>query len=161
MPDHVRTTIRDTVVTLLTGLQTTGSRVYAGRTRALAEGHDPTLLIYTRRDRRWQDGDTMRGDNPIAGRDLTLIVEARVTKTGATAAADAEDALDQIENEVIPPLINAILSEAGALRALATTITWEGSEIEVAAEGERHIGMNRMEFSVLYRIRENAPSVPA
>lgn len=160
MTTHARNRIRDVVVTLLTGLPTTGARAYAGRTRGLGEAFEPTLLIYTRRDRRWNDGDTM-GDSPTAGRDLTLVVEAKVAKTGATAAADAEGALDQIENEVIPPLINAILQDGGALRTLATTITWESSEIDVSADGERHIGTNRMEFSILYRIREAAPSVSA
>ena len=48
MADHVRKQIRDRLVTLLTGLATTGSRVYKSRVYNLAPTYElPCLLIYT------------------------------------------------------------------------------------------------------------------
>ena len=44
---HVRQSIRDNVVTTLTGLTTTGSNVFASRVYPLATGKLPGLCIYT------------------------------------------------------------------------------------------------------------------
>ena len=45
---HVRKQIRDAVVTALTGLSTTGSRVYKSRIYPLETGKLPGLAIYTK-----------------------------------------------------------------------------------------------------------------
>ena len=47
MADHVRKQIRDAIVTLVTGLTTTGSNVFAGRTYALQDSELPALRVYT------------------------------------------------------------------------------------------------------------------
>jgi len=45
---HLRKQIRDNVVTVLTGLSTTGSRVYASRVYPMAAANLPGLCVYTK-----------------------------------------------------------------------------------------------------------------
>jgi hypothetical protein len=46
---HLRKQIRDNVVTALTGLSTTGSRVYGSRVYPMAAANLPGLCVYARR----------------------------------------------------------------------------------------------------------------
>ena len=48
MANHVRQQIREEIGTTLTGLTTTGSRVYQSRVYPLESGGTPALLIYTK-----------------------------------------------------------------------------------------------------------------
>jgi len=144
---HARQQIRDAVVALLTGLPTTGARVHAGRTRPLAEDHDPTLLVYTTEER--SQADTI--GRPVATlRELTLRVEGRVV----SAAVPPDDALDDIAAEVEAAIgadptlgLGVIDSELTATRILAQ------------APGQRQAGEITLDYLITYRTRENAPTV--
>jgi hypothetical protein len=54
-PKHVRAQIADAVIAALTGLPITGANVFKGRTRPLAKGHPPSLLVYVRSERAAPD----------------------------------------------------------------------------------------------------------
>jgi hypothetical protein len=150
---HIRNKIRDAAALLVTGLPTTGPRVYKARTRALAANHADTLLVYTTTDTRWRPGDSM-GSPPTAGRQCALVIEGRVTRGGANAAEMAEDVLDQIEQEANGPLINAVLS--GSLKALGVlAVEWQITNKFLRADGATHVGSVRVEFAVFYRTAEN------
>lgn len=142
---HARRQIRDAVVALLTGLTTTGSRCHTGRTRPLAKDHAPTLLVYTFEET--SDDDVMSRPAKIA-RSLMLAVEGRVT-----ASDPPDDTLDAIAEEVETALgVNPTFGLAGVknTRLTATRITTE-------SPGERHVGEIRLEFTVEYRTRADAP----
>jgi len=89
---HTRKLIRDAVAALVTGLPTTGNRVLIGRTRSLAAGHLPTLLIYTTEE---QSDRPMEGNPGGLGRDLLLAIEGRTS-----TATPPDDLLDAIASEV-------------------------------------------------------------
>jgi hypothetical protein len=154
MTAHARSQIRDTAATAVTGLATTGARVYKARTRDLGKDHAPALLVYTTTDIRWPAGDAM-GSPPIAGRRCALVLEGKVSVGGASAAEAAEDLLDQIEVETNAALIASVLDAAGALKALKVkAIDFQSATKVIRALGAAHVGSIRIEFAVLYRTAE-------
>lgn len=140
---HARAQLREAAIADLTGLPTTADRVFAGRTRPLAKDHEPTLLVYA-----VEETVEIEAFGAVLGRTLTLAVEGRVS-----AAAPPDDALDAIAAEVEA----ALLAKAGALLALARSVTLTATRINAQAPGEKHIGAIRLEFAVVYRTREPAP----
>lgn len=85
---HARTEIRDALVTRLTGLPTTGPRVYPGRTRSLAEGHEPTLLIYATSEQsaRAIEGNPSKQNRATLQRKLSKSASASTRVAGLTPA---------------------------------------------------------------------------
>lgn len=140
---HVRAQIRAAFVAQLTGLPTTAARVYAGRTRPLAADHSPSLLVYAR-DERVSPSATLGALDRV----LEIVVEGRVV------AADAPDeTLDTIAAEVETAL--GVLPTLGG-RVLAVDLA--ASRVAVQADGKNHIGSVTLEFAVLHRSREGAPT---
>ncbi|WP_152033397.1 hypothetical protein [Bradyrhizobium sp. DOA9] len=154
MPDHARKQIRDAVVAGLTGLATTESRVYVGRTRPLPKEHQPTLLIYTRSE---SSNRAVLGRPPKIERRCTLHVEGRVSTAGPP-----DDLLDQVAAEIeagIAAMIN--YGTAVFFGGLAQNVQLTATESVAEADGERHIGGVRVEYLVTYRTVEGAPTAVA
>ena len=152
---HMRKQIRDYVATGLAALPTTGGRVFVGRTRPLAAGHQPTLLIYTRSETSER---AERGRPPVLERRCTLHLEAR------TSTADApDDLLDKIAGEIeagVAALID--YQTATFFGGLVSNVQMTGTEIIAeAAESERVAGGVRVEYLVTYRTVEGAPNASA
>lgn len=147
---HMRQQIRDHVGAGLTGLPTTGSNVHVGRTRPLAKGHAPALLVYMRRETARRDS---HGRPPRLERACTLFVEGRVQQAGVP-----DDALDAIAGEVEAGV--AALIDYGRsifFGGLARNVEFVGTELIADAEGEQHIGGVRLEYLVTYTTAEGAP----
>lgn len=89
---HVRKLIRDNVVTTLTGLSTTGSKIYRSRVYPLAANKLPGLTIYTKSDAS-EYATNVRPRTLL--RTLTVSVEAYVQ-----AKTDYDSALDTISAEI-------------------------------------------------------------
>lgn len=141
---HVRQQIRDQVVTLLTGLSTTGSHVYKHRYYPMSETSLPGIIIYTEDES--QTYQTMGADRTIQY-ELTLRVEAFVK-----AVADYDDTLDDISLEVQ----NALTADR-TLNGLAkdTRISSFASSGEVG--GEQPAFMGRFEIQITYHTKESDP----
>jgi len=88
MASHVRKQIRDRAVTVLTGLDTTGDRVFASRFRELDESDLPALLIFTG-DEDIEVSTIKGGGAARQVRSCSLVVWA--------VAQDREDLDDQID----------------------------------------------------------------
>jgi hypothetical protein len=151
MPDHARKQIRDAAKALLLGLTMTGSRVEVGRTFALTAAHDPTLLIYTKDEKSGTGGQgaARSAAGPVMGRALELVVQGRVSHN-----APPDDLLDAIAAEV-ETKIGANQKFSGLIVAMELAAT----KTETIAQGERHLGLVQMEFTVIYRTAEGAPAV--
>ena len=85
---HLRTDIRNNVVTTVTGLATTGARVFKGY--AAPTDQLPCLLV-TLEGRE----DVFEGAARDQERDLTVVISGFVKQTG-----DVDAVLDQIANEI-------------------------------------------------------------
>lgn len=148
MPAHVRTQIRDAVITLLTGLPTTADRVHPGRARPTGSATGDCLLVYS-----GDEGSERAtiGQNPVLDRGLDLIVEGRVSKA---TALEADDALNQIAAEVEPVMAGA----APRLGGLARDMTLIGMRPRISAIGESHVGNIRIIYRIAYMTRAATPT---
>jgi|TARA_R110002073_G_scaffold52245_3_gene136200 hypothetical protein len=146
MANHVRQQIRERVATTLTGLTTTGSKVYQSRVYPLAADNLPGLLVFTNSETSEPD---QMGAQPELARELTLTIEGY-----AKGTANTDDTLDTISKEV-----ETALAADTKINGLAKDIFLTGTDIQLSGEGDQPIGIVTMTFDVQYRTANNAPDV--
>jgi len=134
------------VATKLTGLTTTGARVFRGRAYPLGESDLPALKIY--------QGDVTPGqiwNTDVMDVALEVIVSATVQDT----AANHETLLNLIQKEI------AIALQADITQGLAFVLdTEEGamSRPQFDDEAQRSIAMTEMTWTLTYRRSRLDPS---
>jgi hypothetical protein len=146
MANHVRRQIRERVATTLTGLTTTGSKVFQSRVYPLTANNLPGLLVYTTSES--SDPDVM-GAQPQLERELNLVIEGYAKTT-----SNLDDVMDEIAKE-----IEVAMAADTTINALAKDSFLTDTEIQLTGEGEQPIGMVTMNFTVQYRTANNAPDV--
>lgn len=140
---HVRTQIRDSAKTALTGLVLTGSRCYAERVYPIKDEHLPGIIIYTGRETRDVVSKLANGTLEMAV-NMQLICEIYVKDTGA-AAADA----DTIYSAMTEALFND-----ETLNGLVKQI--EAGELDVTrSAAEKPVYVARVIYDVVYHIADN------
>ena len=142
---HGREQIRDAIVTLVTGLTTTGANVFQSRIYPLAESTDlPGLCVYTFNE----EIDEEKGKiEKLDFRYLTVKVDGY-----AKLIAGLDDTLDDIAQEVEV----AVLADQ-RLGGLSTLIDLLETEIEVKTESEKPVGVVSMSFKVGYLTATGTP----
>ena len=151
MASHMRKQIRNYVAAGLGALPTTGDRVFVGRTRPLAEAHDPTLLIYMRSE---TSSRSVRGRPPLQDRVCTLHLEGRVSM-----AAAPDDLLDTIAGEIEVGVAAMVDYQTSVFfGGLILGLELVATEILAEADGKNHVGGVRLEYRVTYRTVEGAPT---
>jgi hypothetical protein len=151
MANHVRQQIREAVATTLTGLATTGSRVYQSRIRPLADAELPALRVFTSQES--VNNAVTIGFPNRQERTLTVRVEAVVKAVSAY-----DDTLDTIIKECEAAL-NASTSAYTAGGLARGGITLDAIEIDLDADTDKPVGIARMDFQALYFTQSNAPDV--
>jgi len=146
MANHVRQQIREQIGSTLTGLTTTGTRVYQSRIYPLQVDLSPTLLIYTKSE---TSEPIVIGSSRTVMRILTVVIEAYVKAT-----TNSDDTIDTITKEV-----EIALAADTTLNGLAKDCYLESTEIDYNGEGEQPIGVASLNFNVSYITAENAPDV--
>lgn len=141
---HVRQQLRERAATTLTGLTTTGSKVYQSRVYPLGAANLPGLLIYTKSE----DSEivTMSGARTLL-RNLSLVIEGYVK-----AVSNYDDTVDTIAKEVETAMGNDV-----TLNGLAKNSYLESTEIEYDGEGEKPVAVVSLTYTVEYMTIENAP----
>lgn len=143
---HVRQQIRDEIVTTLTGLGTTGSRVYRSRVYPVADNKLPGLLIYT----STEDIETVTITPPRTQmRALTLTVEAYVK-----GVSNFDNQVDTIAEEV-----EAALAQDVTRGGLAKDTTITGFEVEFNGDGDQPVAVGRLSVRIDYATLEDDASV--
>ena len=142
---HVRQQIREVVTAAVTGLSTTGARVFQSRVYPLEEADLPGLLVYSQSE---PAAPATINTPRFLDRTYTLIVQA---VAAATLALD--DELDAICQEVEAALANPLAS----LLSLARVITLTGTEFDLQGTAEQPVGTATMTFEVAYSTAEGAP----
>jgi len=140
---HIRKTIREHVVTTITGLSTTGSNVYETRYFPLQTGNLPALIVYTL-DETVEDY-TLGQNTRTQFRALNLIIEAHCRGT-----ANIDDTLDTIAEEVEEAMVTDI-SRGG--NAKDTKLVSTEVEFETASQ---KTGLMRLTYLISYSTIENA-----
>jgi hypothetical protein len=148
MANHLRRQIRERVATDLTGLSTTGSRVFQTRIFNLEKSKLPCLLIYSEEE---VAEISAMGNPRTVSRNLSLVVEGY-----AKATSNLDDTLDQISKEVETAMAGDI-----KINDLATDSNLQDVSISYSGEGSKPIGVIRFVYLINYRNPENTPdSVP-
>lgn len=141
---HIRQKIRNEIVAAVTGLTTTGSRVYPSRVWPLDDDTIPGLLVYTGdEDVDSEEGRVARVQN----RDLQIVV---IGKAKLTAGLD--DLLDDIAEEVETAVLSASYATIQSIDLLST-------EIDIERGAEKPTGEVILTFSVHYLTRDGQPNI--
>lgn len=143
MADHLHKQIRAALVSKLTGLATSGARVYANRLYPMDSANLPGLRIYADSE----DAEVLTvHPTPIQRRVLTLSVEAC-----ARAASGLDDSLDLMSKEVETALAGGITVGSRTLYPTYTGMSYQDEAGDVPA------GVKRMQFSLEFEAAANAP----
>jgi len=145
---HVRTAIRDDLITTLTGLTTTGARVYPSRVYPIQSSALPGLVIYTKSESADYATMTMGSGRTIL-RTLTAAIEAYVK--GVTGY---DDDIDDITAEV-----EVALAADPSLGGLAKDTRLISIEVEYSGEGDQPIAACMMNVEIDYTTSEGSPTV--
>ena len=141
---HVRKSIRDNIVTAVTGLTTTAARVYRSRIYPLETATNlPGLCVYTLREAC--EADTVGGSAHGLAREVDIVIEAYVRGT-----ANYDNTLDTICVEV-EEAVAADLTRGGN----AKDTLLESTEFELSGEGDQPVAMARLTYRCLYRTAAN------
>lgn len=147
---HLRKSIRDAVVTALTGLATTGSSVYPTRTYPLDETKLPALCVYTISED--SAVDSMKVSTRGLARSLELAVEGMAVNNGGL-----DDALDQIALEV-----ETAVAADPTFGGLCYDCSLSQTRVSVrGGESQKEIGSIILTFTLRYRTRASDPSTNA
>ena len=144
MADHVRQQIRERIATTVSGLSTTGSRVYQSRIYPLATADLPGLLIYSISEDSEID---MMGSG--MNRNLSISIEGYVR-----SVTELDDKIDDICKEVEVAMAGDV-----TLNNLAKNSFLGNTNISYSADGDQPIGVVTLTYLVQYRTASDAPDV--
>lgn len=148
---HLRTQIRSAAKGYLTGLATTGARVYEGRATPVAADSSPVLLVDLGQEVIATEALGAAARARILQRSLELVVRAGVKAVSGYLAT-----LDQIALEVEQAL--AAQQSLGGLAKSVQPSSYEEPEID--GQGEKTVAVLTMRFTVTYYAALNAPETP-
>ena len=137
---HARQQIREAVATLVTGLTTTGSRVFQSRFYRVQASELPALFIYSTDESI--ERETI-GTGPYLRRELSIRIEGM-----AKALDNLDDTLDTIGEEVEDALGGQLPAGVDDFRISSVSIDYSG-------EGEQPVGVIRMDFVARYQTAED------
>jgi hypothetical protein len=143
---HVRRQLREAVAEALTGLATTGPRVYQSRVYPLQGGELPGLLVYAQEETA--EALTIH-QPPIIERRVELRIEGI-----AAAAADLDDALDQMAQEIETALAGGVW-----IGAQSIDLMYGGCSIEFDGEAARPHGVISLRYVASIASAANTPDV--
>lgn len=132
------------VVGKVTGLATTGSRVYRGRSYPVASDAFPCLLVYQGPERIVQ-----RQLADYVDAEITVYIEARVRSTAGTL----ETQLNAIREEITVALMADYTQGVGII----DTIEDDTDQPELSGEGEQPVGTLRTSWRLYYRRTRTNP----
>jgi hypothetical protein len=147
--NHLRRQIREAVATLLTGLTTTGNRVFQSRVQTLKDSQLPALVILTNEETVTQQ--TIHS-NPLLERQLSVQVIAK-----AKANTNLDDTLDQIIKEVEMAVFAS--DAANTLGGLVKGLVLDSLDITFNGEAETKAGEAVMAFTAVYFNQAATPDV--
>ncbi len=141
---HARQQIRMAFAAALTGLPTTGVRVYTAHPYPLAENERPGLVVATPSDSVAPDGD-------LNGSKLDRILSVLII--GYADGASVENTLDTIAAEV-----EAAIAASGSIGAVSKRRLPTDTQIVVDGNGKQRAGEVRILFEVAYRTATGDPT---
>ena len=143
MGNHVRQQVREEIASIVTGLTTTGNRVFTSRTYPIQETDLPCLLVKTENERVEYQTINQPAQQE---REITVVIDAI-----AKANSDLDDTLDEICKEV-ETIIDSVA-------AVSKNIQLAGTNIDTNVVGNQPVGMATMIYRMRVFTLSNAPDV--
>jgi hypothetical protein len=144
MADHLRRQIREAAATLVTGLATTGARVYQSRVYPLRDSDLPCLLVTT------DDEDITNAAISTMLLERTLQLRVRACQK---LTANLDDSLDQMVKEVEQVL------NASTLGGLCKPLAIQSIRIVMDDTLDKPVGSADMSFLTTYYTAGTTPDV--
>lgn len=146
---HIRQKLRNAVVSAMTGLATTGPRVYASRVHVMGEHHLPGLRVATLSESVTLE--TLHSPNQQQygqyQRNVELVVDACVRRGDASA-----DQLDTICEEVETALAAGVTVDSVYITPILT-----GVEIEMDGGVDQRVEVASMRYTCILFTQANQP----
>lgn len=150
MANHLRQQIREAIATTLTGLTTTGTRVYQSRLHTLADSNLPCLLVNTDSE---EISALSVSEHPLLERSLTLRV-----RCVAKAVSNLDDTLDTMLKEVETAIGTAAdITFGGLVKSIAP----QEIDIEMDDGVEKPVGIASLSYLVTYYTADGSPTASA
>jgi hypothetical protein len=149
MAAHIRTQIRNKVVTALTGLATAGANVFAGRWHSVEEDRLPCYFVRLTIEQRINDEFPRPRNQTIRAR-LTVLAVAKETNTQTV-----DEVLDQMNLEA-----RVALAAPAVIDGVGKMIDYDGIDEDGEDVDNLDIEAMSLNFAVEYITPENAPDVP-
>jgi hypothetical protein len=147
---HVRKQIRDALVTLLTGLASSGDRVYAGRVTPFAHGELPAVNVAVGNEEITAPSIHQPA---LLTRQLEITIECVTTLTDSS-----DDDLDAMALEVEDAIgLNSTTASLGGI--LNGTLTPTGIAVERDDDAAVPIGRLTLTYSTAYEVYNDAADV--
>lgn len=141
---HVRQSLRAAVIAAVTGLASTGSRVYAARVYPLQAAQMPALSVATVGESAEPRG---MGFADVIERVVTVEVTGHARETAGLA-----DTLDTIAEEV-----ETALGAGVSVGGVTVALDYAGAEINFSGEVDQPVGTVAMRWTALLFTLSNAP----
>lgn len=139
---HLRQLIRSNIISTVTGLASTASRVYASRIYPLEQGKLPGLCVYTSNEStEYSTISPPRRQN----RTLEVTIEIYVS-----AVSNLDNSIDTCCKEIEEALFTDLTRGGYAKDTKVTSF-----ESEFNGDGEKPVGVGRLTVEVTYSNREN------
>lgn len=138
---HVRQSIRDDIISTVTGLATTGARVYKSRVYPMDADKLPGLCVYTK-----DESSTVlsMGPNRTISHTLTIVIEAYVK-----ALTGYDDSLDAIALQVE----NALMVDRKR-DGLAKDTQITSFQADFSGQGDQPVATGIITVDVVYHTKE-------
>jgi hypothetical protein len=138
---HVRTQIRNAVIAKLTGLTTTGNRVYKSRMYPMDDAAMPGICVYTTQEK-------ISDDAPVGASKRMLDVYADAYVSGVSV----DDTLDQIDAEV-----ETAMFADYSLGGLTRGVSLSSVAIIYPQDAAKPFGVMRMIYQAEYVTQDGDP----
>ena len=150
MANHLRQQIREAIATRLSGLATTGTRVYQSRLHPLADSNLPCLLVNTDSE---EIATLTLQPHPVMERNMTLLV-----RCVAKIVANLDDTLDTMLKEVETALGTvADPTYGGLVKSMVPTAI----NIEMDDALEKPVGIASLSYLITYYTADGSPTASA
>jgi hypothetical protein len=147
---HVKAQIRDSAVAAVTGLTTTGTRVYSGRVWPMTSGTMPGLCVYTGDERGVEEDESAN----------ILVKEMDIVIDGYVSGSSIDDVADNVQLEVETALYGTRTGTDENPRYFggkALELIYKSSGKKYDGEASTPFMIIRMIYAVRYAIRRGIP----
>jgi hypothetical protein len=141
---HVRTQIRDRVADILTGLETSGERVYKTRVHPITRESMPGLCVYCAAEKADIENSSLRATTKI----VDLVIDAYA------AGEDFETVADTMQAEVEKALFADIDEYNRYFNSLAINLTYSASDSKYDGDCALRYGICRAIYKVEYQTED-------